>query len=217
METQTPGPPKQVWEKRENPQTNGEAKLRTAAVQTDIPVLKEMDLLAEDALGTLISTDVPEPERYAWQGELLDDGRNADTFKSVKPGNVNTTKDKPRYICDKRVIVQHKGRKGLFHFLCCGERKLVVDDDLLAHLLLEAAFLPRTVGLARSLINSAKRFFNYYDTTRISRVFATNVILSTVTVAMTIGRHEAECVRFMGEKVEIKKRQEMQEIMGKLS
>nr|QTJ63613.1 hypothetical protein [Hemipteran tombus-related virus] len=143
--------------------------------------------------------------------------RNGDEYFSTKHGGcLSTENTKPPFILHP---MKWKMPRTFWQKLfCTGETASLkhLDQDLVSYLRLEAAFLPRTPGLARSLITSAKRFMHYFDKTHIQRSEMTKIVMESVAVAMNVSKHELKCWKVITSEKALEARQQAQEMMDKL-
>nr|QTJ63612.1 hypothetical protein [Hemipteran tombus-related virus] len=205
-------------------------KTSTQATQTEVVAISKSDELIKCMVNMLCTSPAPDAPpgaskidnhpRNENKGKKYDD---CGGIKNKKSTAANDHADKPTFEMVEKVAVKknqmmHEGVLRYFVGKLMGRKtELVIDEDLLAYLQLEAAFLPRSSALARSLINSARRFFTYYDALTISWMQKTEIIISTVAVAMCVGDLERKAVDFFTWKRPLEINSEVKQNFSKLT
>lgn len=204
--------------------------MAVAQTQTDPVIVDQSDEIITDMVNMLMDSPAPAVQEVVSKIHNLpsntNKGKKYDDFggpKNRRSDTANDNADKPSFeLVAKRARQKRSiwtdGVLRYFTGILLGRKlNLVIDEDLLAYLQLEAAFLPRTPALARSLANSAKRFFTYYDCLTISWMERTEIILSTVAVAMCVGDLERKAVQFFTWQRSLEINQEVKKNLAKLT
>lgn len=181
----------------------------TLGTQTEVVAVTRSDAMIESMVNMLAESPAPD---VPIGGSKIHNfpsntktGKKYDDCGGIKNKNsqaANDHADKPTFELVHKIARKKNGlfQDGIIRYFkgkIMGKKtELAIDEDLLAYLQLEAAFLPRSAALARSLINSARRFFTYYDCLTISWMEKTEIIISTVAVAMCVGDLERKAVDF---------------------
>lgn len=184
-------------------------RMITSCTQTEVVAVTKSDDMIASMVNMLCTSPAPDVPLGASKiknfpsnenkGKKYDDHGGIKNKHSVA---ANDNAEKPQFEMVAKVAKAKKNvfSEGIIRYfkgkILGKPTELVIDEDLLAYLQLEAAFLPRSAALARSLINSARRFFTYYDCLTISWMEKTEIILSTVAVAMCVGDLERQAVDF---------------------
>lgn len=205
-------------------------KMTTQAVQTDVIAVTKTDAMITSMVNMLCTSPAPSAPPGASRIDNFPSnvvkGKKFDEcggLKNLRSTAANEHADKPTFelvakVAKKKNVITHEGLLRYFAGKIKGKpSELVIDEDLLAYLQLEAAFLPRTAALARSLVNSAKRFFTYYDNLTIGWMEKTQIIISTVAVAMCVGDLERQAVDFFTWKRSLEINAEVKDNLAKLT